>query len=551
MVNIFSLKLFQLPILILGLIGFFTSISIQGQSNLISARPSGKIPLEYIIYVDNPEVVPKVVSEPACKQYGLEIVRKISKYMEVYFLRSETSLNHEVEQLVSYYNGVISFQSNHRAELRDTEPNDPQWTLQEDHNLLNMAKVWDINTGGVTRDGQEIVIAIIDSGFDTTHVDLVNNIWKNGWEIPGDNVDNDSNGFVDDYWGLNVKKKSDQHSPTVHGTKVLGILGAEGNNSLGITGMNWNVKLMLISNAMELAESITANEYILDMRRRYNETDGAEGAFVVAISYSQGFLHEFGEDHPAFCELYNMLGEEGILTVAAVPNLNEDIGVHGDLPSTCTSDYILSVTNTDVDDQLIDAGFSTEFVDLSAPGDGSLSTTVGSNYSLFSGTSSATPHVAGTIALMYAAACDKMLTQINASPGSAALLIKDLILSGVKSLPELQDRVGAGGRLDPVNSMNLLVDYCDLNPSEKLEVDMLFPNPARETIHAKFLTPDYMHIDIKIYDAKGSLVHEFQEPENILGNIVSEIDLRNFHGGMYFLKATQGENSVLEKFVVQ
>ena len=122
---------------------------------MIQGQQSGKVPLEYIVYVDHPEVISGLLAEPSCKDHALKKVRKISKYMEVYLLRSKRSLNQELENLLSHYPGVISFQSNFLIELRENEPNDPQWTAQEDHILLNTAEVWDVTTGGQTHMGKK------------------------------------------------------------------------------------------------------------------------------------------------------------------------------------------------------------------------------------------------------------------------------------------------------------------------------------------------------------------------------------------------------------
>jgi subtilisin family serine protease len=164
------------------------------------------------------------------------------------------------------------------------------------------------------------VIAVVDDGYDFDHVDLVQNIWHNRDEIPGDQIDNDGNGYIDDYKGLNVLTGKDDHPKHQHGTQVCGVLGAKGNNALGVTGINWNVKLMLISNAGYESEVIEAYQYALDMRKKYDDTDGAEGAFVVATNLSGGIDFEFAQDHPLWCEMYDKLGVAGILSVAAAPN---------------------------------------------------------------------------------------------------------------------------------------------------------------------------------------------------------------------------------------
>src|SRR5688500_2800577 len=145
---------------------------------------------------------------------------------------------------------VIQVRKDQRIQWRDTEPNDPTYINQADMKLIGMPKAWDITTGGVTADGDTIVVALIDTGFEPDHSDLKDNIWKNKDEIPNDNIDNDNNGYTDDYIGINLQTGTDDHVPlNNHGTAVAGVVGARGNNGVGIAGVNWKVKLMLISGA--------------------------------------------------------------------------------------------------------------------------------------------------------------------------------------------------------------------------------------------------------------------------------------------------------------
>src|SRR5688572_12616147 len=215
---------------------------------------------------------------------------------------------------------VVSIQEDRRIEWRDTEPNDPAYINQSDMELIGMPEAWDIARGGVTSKGDTIVVAIIDNGFEPNHIDLRDNIWKNREEIPNDDIDNDLNGYTDDYVGVNIATGDDQHPPgNHHGTSVAGIIGARGNNGTGISGVNWNVKMMLVSGANFESELIEAYEYVLDFRKKYNQTNGAEGAFVVVTNLSGGINNAWADDHPLWCNMYDQLGEEGVLSVTAAP----------------------------------------------------------------------------------------------------------------------------------------------------------------------------------------------------------------------------------------
>ncbi|MEO5905371.1 MAG: S8 family serine peptidase, partial [Saprospiraceae bacterium] len=195
-----------------------------------------------------------------------------------------------------------------KIEWRNTAPNDPGYVNQENFDLINMEKAWDISQGGLTSRGDTIVVALIDDGFQLDHEDLITNIWINHDEVPNDGADNDDNGYNDDYYGFNVTTGTDVHPNLEHGTNVAGIVGARGNNSKGIAGINWRVKLMIISGADFESDLIEAYEYVLDMRKRYRLTSGNKGAFVVAANLSAGIDLAFGVDHPLWCEMYDKLG---------------------------------------------------------------------------------------------------------------------------------------------------------------------------------------------------------------------------------------------------
>src|SRR5690606_1454004 len=110
----------------------------------------------------------------------------------------------------------------------------------------------------------------------------------NHGEIPGDGIDNDQNGYTDDYLGLNVQTDNDQHASDVHGTAVAGIIGAQGGNQKGVCGINWNVKLLLISGIERESDIIEGYQYATALRNTYRNSGGTQGAFVVATSLSAG-----------------------------------------------------------------------------------------------------------------------------------------------------------------------------------------------------------------------------------------------------------------------
>lgn len=382
---------------------------------------------------------------------------------------------------------VIAAQFNHFIDLRETTPDDPffdrQWQYINtglDNGLenadLDIDLAWDVTTGGLTADGDTIVVCVIDDGMNIAHEDLADNLWINRAEIPDNDIDDDLNGYVDDYYGWNVLQDNDNvESGGSHGTSVSGVIGAVGNNGIGVSGINWQVKLMIVKSNFNTTEAtvIEAYSYPLIQRMRYNESNGEAGAFVVATNASWGRDRGFADDAPIWCGLYDSLGVHGILSVGATANMDLNVDVEGDLPTTCPSDYLLSITNLDRNDEkVVGAGYGVENIDLGAYGQEAY-TTSRTNYGVFNGTSSATPHVTGAIALLYAAPCPTLMAIAKSDPEGAALLIRDYLLNYTTPNTSLAGITLTGGRLNINNSMQALMANCQdcqpptsINPKE-------------------------------------------------------------------------------------
>jgi len=181
---------------------------------------------------------------------------------------------------------IAAVQYDYRLEWRSA-PNDEFFSLQPNLARAGFTRVWEEATGGLTPTGDTIVIAVLDAGFDVTHEDLRPGLWHNPGEIPRDGIDNDGNGFTDDIHGWNFRENRSGFDVDMHGTQVLGILGAQGDNEVGVTGTGWNNRLMIFSVNL-VSDIIAAYDYIIDQRRRWQNSGGRDGALVVATNASFG-----------------------------------------------------------------------------------------------------------------------------------------------------------------------------------------------------------------------------------------------------------------------
>ncbi|MCH2046073.1 MAG: S8 family peptidase [Saprospiraceae bacterium] len=436
----------------------------------------------------------------------LSIKKRLIPHMNIWLVEYDNSAIQEGVLLndIRKHPAVKTAQYNHIIQHRHNQsqnliPNDPFYTSQWQYNNngsgggavdadINAPQAWALSTGGYTFSGDTIVVAVLDDGVDIDHTDLQNNLWINHQEIPNNNIDDDQNGYIDDYLGWNPILENDHVGTGVagaHGTPVSGVIGAKGDNGTAVAGVNWTVKLMIIRSGLSTDEAtvIASYGYALQQRKLYNESNGTKGAFVVATNASWGVNFGQASDAPIWCSFYDTLGYYGILNVGATANLNINVDTDGDLPTTCPSDYLIGVTNVNrLGDKVFGAAYGSTHIDLGAPGETIYTLKNNNAHGTFGGTSGAAPHVTAAIALAYASTCENFNVFTKVQPSQAALAIKNAILTGVKPESTLSNTL-SGGYLDLHQTLINSQDACPNNCFPPYQLEDLTTTGSSSVIH--------------------------------------------------------------------
>ncbi|MFN8006260.1 MAG: S8 family serine peptidase [Terriglobia bacterium] len=283
---------------------------------------------------------------------------------------------------------------------------------------------WDIRTSA-----SNTIVAVIDSGVRYTHEDLAQNMWVNPGEIPNNGIDDDGDGYIDDVHGINaITGSGDPRDDLGHGTHVAGILGAVGNNGIGVVGVAWNVQIMACkfigkNGSGYDSDAIECIDYAL-----------SKGASIFNCSWGGPAYSR------ALLDALKHVQQKGILVAAAAGNDNVDSDYLAHYPSGFDLDNIISVSATDISDKAVYwTTYGQATVDLGAPGDYIYSTwyTSDSAYQVLSGTSMAAPYVSGVLALIK-----------EQFPRDSYLQVRNRLLSSAERLPDLTGKCSSGGRLN-------------------------------------------------------------------------------------------------------
>ncbi len=306
------------------------------------------------------------------------------------------------------------------------EPNDPRFSSLYGMRQIDAPEAWDVQTGS-----KAIIVGVIDTGVDMGHSDLKANMWRNPGETgdgkENNGVDDDGNGFVDDYRGWDfVGNDNNPHDDNRHGTHVSGTIGAVGNNSKGVVGVNWNTAIMPLRflDAQGSGTTDDAVEAII-----YGANMGAK---VLSNSWGGGGRSQALEDAIKYAN------SRGVVFVAAAGNESGNNDRAPSYPANYNVENVISVaSNTSSENLSGFSNFGKTTVDLSAPGSGILSTVPRGGYESLDGTSMATPHVSGAAALVWA-------QYPNASMNDVMIRL----LGSVDRRASYANKVATGGRLN-------------------------------------------------------------------------------------------------------
>jgi subtilisin family serine protease len=395
-------------------------------------------------------------------RYGGQLIQKIYG-TEAYLVRLPgVDLNtiSNAAEFFSAQTGIVATVDCNSIAFPTAIPNDTFFTQQ--WNLLNTGqssgtpgadiaatKAWNITVGSTN-----VIVAVLDSGVMYTHEDLSANMWTNRGEIPGNGVDDDGNGLIDDVRGWDFGSgDNDPMDEFGHGTAVAGVLGAKGSNTVGIAGVCWNVQIMPVkmsysptSGASHAADMVSAIYYA-----------ASNGAHVINFSYGNYSFNSLMQAAIARAQ------QAGALFVTTAGNDGNDSDVIPYYPCAYTNANIISVAAMDRNDQLwtgtSPSGYGATTVDLGAPGVSVPCTMIG-GYGTASGTSFGAPQVVGVAVL---------LKSVNPSWGWREL--KEAILNNVDPQPTLSGKCVSGGRLNAykalIGSIGLAIDR---GPSSKVNL---------------------------------------------------------------------------------
>lgn len=376
----------------------------------------------------------------------------------------------KLEKQLKKLNSITSTQKNYYAGSRELpavthNKNDVQIDFFSAFNDPKVGRVWAFNDAAkngvsvnksylapLNVEKEQIIVAVVDTGVDYNHEDLKEVMWVNEGEVPGNNIDDDNNGYVDDVYGIDTLTKDSNGNATgdpmashAHGTHVAGTIGAKQNNNIGIAGIASNVKIMAIRTVPD-----TSDETDADVVESFLYA-AKHGAKLINCSFGKNK----NEGGMIVNETITHIGETyGTLVVAAAGNdYGRNIDSRRTYPASFDSDYLMVVASTTKRGGLsFFSNIGPKSVDIAAPGSDVYSTTPGNRYGNMSGTSMATPTTVGVAAELW-----------SHFPELTPLQLKKALMNSVTPVSKFQGKMVSSGRVDLYGSLQFtLENYSDL-----------------------------------------------------------------------------------------
>lgn len=429
----------KLSIIIILVMFSIPSLSYSRRLEITQVKGRDCVKGELIVKFNNSETKSNKINVQNLKMSLLDRYKaKITKNWKIKAELWETELEN-LEAIIDSLNNnpSIEYAEPNYIIKANVVPNDPYfndlWGL---HNTgqsggsedadIDAPEAWDITTGS-----SDILVGVIDSGIDYLHPDLAENIWTNPNEIPGNEIDDDENGYIDDIHGWDFyNNDNDPMDDFGHGTHVSGTIGAVGNNGIGVAGVAWDVNMIAL-------KFLGADGY--------GPTDGAVSAIEYSLDNGIRLTNNSWGSMEYSEVLYDVISsadDEGMLFIAAAGNFSSDNDRNPHYPASYDLLNIISVASTDrMDDLSSFSNFGSESVDIAAPGTSINSTLPDNNYGFKNGTSMAAPHVSGTAVLVW-----------SVFPSFTHREIRQQILGNIDSVTNLIGIVKTSGRLNAYNS---------------------------------------------------------------------------------------------------
>ena len=408
--------------------------------------------------------------------------------------------------------GAVECSPNYMFKISSFIPNDQyysnQWALG--NKGINVSDAW-----SKTKGNKNIVVAVVDTGVDYNHPDLKDNLWVNPNEIPENGIDDDNNGIIDDVYGANfVDDTGDPYDDNGHGTHVAGIIGAKGNNQIGVAGVNLSTSIISLkfldaNGRGSLYNAIKAYEYLDTLKNK--------GVNIKVVNNSWGG----GSFTQSLFDAMKNIADKGVVLTCAAGNESADNDATDTYPANFDINNLISVSSTDESENLSSfSNFGANSVNISAPGSHILSTYPNKAYVSMSGTSMATPYVTGAIALALGydtnLSASDVINRLYLTGRETGTLMGTSITERIIDATRLIDNlVTPLPELPSCNYQQSIINYDDVNPASNTDILLQEDEYNMLSLDLPFIFPFYGKDYSNIHVSPNGVVYLGYKPTSL------------------------------------